>query len=106
MASSRWLNVWTVAAVSIGPFAASAARAETTPGPGLSVRAGGVLLQAGTPYRGIGVNCFDAFARTLKDHQDTSYEAGPPDKQTSLCSSGSSAFKVTAPKLRKSSKFC
>ena len=38
--------------------------------------ADGVLLQGGTPYRGIGVNYFDAFARTLKDHKDTSYDAG------------------------------
>ena len=29
-----------------------------------------------TPYRGIGVNYFDAFARTLTDHNDTSYDAG------------------------------
>ncbi len=42
---------------------------------GLSVREG-VLLKGGVPCHAIGVNYFDAFARTLKDHDDTSYEAG------------------------------
>ncbi len=36
----------------------------------------GVLLKDGVPYRGIGVNYFDAFARTLADPNDTSYDAG------------------------------
>lgn len=44
--------------------------------PGLICRSDGVLLKDGAPYRGIGVNYFDAFARTLKDHNDTSYDAG------------------------------
>jgi len=43
--------------------------------PGLSVR-DGVLLRNGTPYCGIGVNYFDAFSRTLQDHNDASYDAG------------------------------
>jgi hypothetical protein len=34
------------------------------------------LLRNGVSYRGIGVNYFDAFARTLKNPQDTSYDAG------------------------------
>jgi len=42
---------------------------------GLSSR-DGMLLKDGTPYRGIGVNYFDAFARTLADPNDTSYDAG------------------------------
>ncbi len=44
--------------------------------PGLALRNDGVLLKDGLPYRGIGVNYFDAFARTLKDHNDVSYDAG------------------------------
>ena len=44
--------------------------------PGLAVRADGVLVKDGRPWRGIGVNYFDAFYRTLKDPGDTSYERG------------------------------
>lgn len=36
----------------------------------------GVLFKDGDPYRGIGVNCFDAFARTLADPNDTSHGVG------------------------------
>jgi len=43
--------------------------------PGLYVR-DGLLHHAGKPFRGIGVNYFDCFARTLKDPNDTSYEQG------------------------------
>jgi len=48
--------------------------AEAAP-PGLYVREG-VLMHAGAPFRGIGVNYFDCFARHLKDPADTSYEQG------------------------------
>jgi arylsulfatase A-like enzyme len=34
----------------------------------------GVLLRHGKPYRGIGVNIFDAFYRTLKDANQTNYD--------------------------------
>ncbi|HPK00004.1 MAG TPA: cellulase family glycosylhydrolase [Candidatus Hydrogenedentes bacterium] len=37
------------------------------PLPGLAVGEGGVLLKGGAPYRGIGVNYFDAFLRRLRD---------------------------------------
>ncbi len=40
---------------------------------GLQVNANGVLVRDGKPYRGIGVNCFDAFSRTLAKPDDTSY---------------------------------
>jgi len=43
--------------------------------PGLSIREG-VLLRDGAPCREIGVNYFDAFSRTLQDHNDTSYDTG------------------------------
>jgi hypothetical protein len=44
--------------------------------PGLIVDQSGVLRKGGQPFRGIGVNYFDAFARTLKDPNDTSYREG------------------------------
>jgi inosine-uridine nucleoside N-ribohydrolase len=66
------LLAWLCAAVT--PFAAGGSFAPPY-APGLEVRAG-VLLKEGAPYRGLGVNYFDAFARTLKDPNDTSYDAG------------------------------
>ena len=44
--------------------------------PGLTVDANGILLRNGFPYRGFGVNYFDAFFRTLSDPENTSYKAG------------------------------
>ena len=41
-----------------------------TNGPNASV------LKEGKPYRGIGINYFDCFLRTLKKSDDTSYDAG------------------------------
>jgi hypothetical protein len=52
---------------------------KPTPSPaqlGLTIGDGGIVLKEGKPYRGIGVNYFDAFYRTLKDHEDTSYREG------------------------------
>jgi hypothetical protein len=46
------------------------------PHPGLTVGEGGVVLKGGKPFRGIGVNYFDAFYRTLKDRNDESYREG------------------------------
>lgn len=43
---------------------------------GLSVGGDGTLLKSGKAYRGIGVNYFDCFLRTLKKPEDTSYDAG------------------------------
>lgn len=43
---------------------------------GLHVNANGVLVKDGKPFRGIGVNYFDCFYRTLKDPKDTSYREG------------------------------
>ena len=43
---------------------------------GLSVRADGVLLREGRPYRAIGVNYFDAFGRVLHNPKDESFDAG------------------------------
>lgn len=43
---------------------------------GLRVNSSGVLTKNGAPYRGIGVNYYDAFVRTLRNPQDDSYRAG------------------------------
>ncbi|MFC1714182.1 cellulase family glycosylhydrolase [Candidatus Poribacteria bacterium] len=45
-------------------------------GLGLTVDEDGTLLKDGIPYRGFGVNYFDAFHRVLLDPNNTSYEAG------------------------------
>jgi hypothetical protein len=42
----------------------------------LSVGKDGTLEKSGAPYRGIGVNYFDAFRRVLLDPADTSYDRG------------------------------
>ncbi len=42
----------------------------------LRVGEDGTMLRGGTPYRGVGVNYFDAFFRTLQNPDDTSYDAG------------------------------
>src|ERR1700683_3481841 len=39
---------------------------------GLTVGPGGTLLKDGRAYRAIGVNCFDAFERVLKNPEDSS----------------------------------
>lgn len=59
------LLLWSVA--SVGAPAGST---------GLSVNADGQLLLRGHPFRGIGVNYFDAFARTLQRADDTGYDDG------------------------------
>ena len=64
-----------VAAAAAG-WAGGCAGAQSKGAPGLSVRADGTLLKDGRAWRGIGVNYFDAFYRTLKDGGDTSYEQG------------------------------
>lgn len=43
---------------------------------GLSVRDDGILVKDGSPYRGVGVNYYDAFLRTLINPGDTSYKEG------------------------------
>jgi hypothetical protein len=50
--------------------------AQSSSSPGLMVGAHGTLLRHGAPYRGIGVNYYDAFLRALRDPQDFSYQAG------------------------------
>ena len=55
-------------------FAAAGALADGKDRP--VVRGDGQLVRAARPWRGIGVNYFDAFSRTLAPEGDTSYEAG------------------------------
>ena len=43
---------------------------------GLSNGPNATALRNGKPYRGIGINYFDCFLRTLKKGDDTSYDAG------------------------------
>ena len=45
-------------------------------GTGLTVNARGELLSQGTSFRGIGVNYYDAFTRTLEQPSRTNYDAG------------------------------
>ncbi len=47
----------------------------SAPPPGLYVEKG-MVVRNGRPFRGIGVNYFDAFYRHLKDEKNTSYDAG------------------------------
>jgi len=44
--------------------------------PGLTVTRDGTLTRNGTPYRGVGVNYYDAFLRTLMHPSDNSYRDG------------------------------
>lgn len=43
---------------------------------GLTVDSRGVLIRNGAPYRGVGVNYYDAFLRTLRNPDDVSYREG------------------------------
>jgi len=64
---------FTLGVVPMSTFAA----AESASAPqGLTVSDDGVLLKDGAPYRGIGVNYFDAFGRTFDDPTDPSYRKG------------------------------
>ena len=63
--------------VALGACGASGERSLPRPDlPGLQATSEGELRKDGRPYRGVGVNYFDAFYRTVKDADDTSYDAG------------------------------
>lgn len=76
------MDLATAALACFGILAAQSAQAGSNieipkhSGLGLQVNAKGVLVKDGKPYRGIGVNCFNAFYRTLGDPKDTSYREG------------------------------
>jgi hypothetical protein len=74
---ARALPITLIFAVGVEHAAAAGARAHSVPKTlGLTVRRDGTLLRDGEPYRGIGVNYFDPFVRTLKRPNDTSYREG------------------------------
>ena len=55
---------------------ANAFAAETANPVPLHVTENGTIERNGVPYRGIGINYFSAFVRTLHDPADTSYDGG------------------------------
>ena len=54
----------------------SAKASSTSDHLGLSVTPGGILERNGMPYRGVGVNYYDVFLRTLRNPADDSYRDG------------------------------
>ncbi len=54
----------------------TAAAGASGQAPGLTIGDGGILMKDGVPYRGIGINYFNAFLRRLQDPADTSYHEG------------------------------
>lgn len=62
------------ARLAIGSMSVVAAFAQ--PVAPIRVDDAGRLLRDGEPYRGIGINYFDAFVRSLRDSADTGYEVG------------------------------
>ena len=69
------MGIFLLAASEVFLLTQGEARAASKP---LGLRAGpnATVLLDGKPYRGIGVNYFSCFLRTLKDGKDTSYDAG------------------------------
>ena len=66
----RWFPILTASLVML-----AAAPLQADEAPGLRVVEGELLLE-GEPFRGIGVNFFDAFYRVLQDGDNTTYEQG------------------------------
>ncbi len=66
----------TLAAALLLPLAALSTDGAQPHQPGLATGPHAAVLREGKPYRGVGVNYFDCFLRTLKNGEDTSYEAG------------------------------
>jgi len=56
--------------------AADVVKSPGLPVRGLAVGPNATVLKDGKPYRGIGINYFDCFLRTLADSGDTTYDAG------------------------------
>jgi hypothetical protein len=72
----RWI-ISASAVIALGLLSIVTAPAAQSPSDlGLTVNSQGTLLHRGTAYRGIGVNYYDAFLRTLRDPGDDSYKAG------------------------------
>ena len=71
------LMVSAMCLLAVSAWAASSSRTEKSLG--LTVSKDGVLMRDGKPFKGIGVNYFDAFFGTLSDPNDTSYRQGFKD---------------------------
>ncbi len=69
---SHWIG-WTVAVLLVASGTAAADDANPAT---LTISADGALLKDGARYRGVGVNYFSAFSRTLADPNDTSFREG------------------------------
>lgn len=78
-AFSGWCLLVACGSVAVSAGASAPAlpvRREAAGSFGLSAGPGGTVLRDGKPWRGIGVNYFDCFLRTLANGDDSSYEAG------------------------------
>ncbi len=71
--TSVFRKILAVGLVSVACLASAHASGKSQPG--LTV-VDGVFIRDGKPYKGVGVNYFDAFARTLANPKDTSYREG------------------------------
>ena len=60
----------------LGSAPLSGKAVSSSAGLGLTVNARGILLRNGAPYRGVGVNYYDAFLRNLRNPNDVSYRNG------------------------------
>lgn len=66
----------TVPVLAFGLLVPTHAPAAPAAARGLSAGPDGTVLRDGRPYRGIGMNYFDCFGRTLHDGSNTTYETG------------------------------
>src|SRR6185295_4914 len=65
--------IWFINLILIAVLVSAGSAANTA---GLFVGADGLLQKNGGPYRGIGVNYYDAFTRALSQPPLTNYDAG------------------------------
>ncbi|MGD0774401.1 MAG: cellulase family glycosylhydrolase [Candidatus Solibacter sp.] len=63
-----------MAATAAIPLTSASLRAANPSG--LTFGPDATVLKEGKPYRGVGINYYDCFCRTLKNHADTSYQEG------------------------------
>lgn len=76
---ARGLGIWAFPLLFIfflGTLPLSGKKVTSSASLGLTVDSRGVLIRNGTPYRGVGVNYYDAFLRTLRSPDDVSYREG------------------------------
>ncbi len=76
---ARGLGIWAFPLLFIfflGALPLSGKEVTSSASLGLTVDSRGVLIRNGAPYRGVGVNYYDAFLRTLRNPDDVSYREG------------------------------